>query len=170
MKRLLAVSMLLLPSCATIMSGGPDIVTLTSEPSGAKVTRKSVHIGTTPCQIVLRRGEASPQLWDMELAGYHKQPVKLTREGNPWVLGNLIFGGLLGIFVDAVTSNTSRYPTAPIHVPLIPEGDLAQGTYLPHRGFEQQVRAAEAKVDAGGSTFFAAPEGEPQARWTTAAR
>ncbi|HEX2778124.1 MAG TPA: hypothetical protein VHM30_01420, partial [Gemmatimonadaceae bacterium] len=39
----------------------------------------------------------------LELAGYHPYDVPLKRGVNGWVWGNIVFGGLPGLAVDAIT-------------------------------------------------------------------
>ena len=50
----------------------------------------------------------------VELEGFYPYEVKLKREMDGWFLGNIIFGGLIGIIIDA--SNGAMYKLNPDQV------------------------------------------------------
>jgi hypothetical protein len=50
----------------------------------------------------------------MEMEGYYPYEMKIKREMDGWFLGNLLFGGLIGIIVDA--SNGAMYKLTPDQV------------------------------------------------------
>lgn len=130
---LLAVALLaalLSPSCATIIASGPDFVELTSEPPGARVYRDNVLLGTTPAKVEFTRKKSKYELIYV-LDGYHSAHVTLQSKFNGAVLGNIFFGGLIGLIVDAGTRNTRRYPKAAPLVTLVPIGPALQGPPVP---------------------------------------
>lgn len=45
------------------------------------------------------------------MAGYQPYEIKIKRELDGWFFGNLIFGGLIGIIIDA--SNGAMYKLSP---------------------------------------------------------
>lgn len=110
----LVVQSLLLSNCATIFGGAkPRDVTLNSTPSGAAVTVTNkkgevIHKGTTPTTVSLARstGYFSPASYNVSFTkkGHPQQNVELKGSMNPWYLGNLVFGGLIGfLIVDPLT-------------------------------------------------------------------
>ncbi len=109
----------ILSSCASIIHGPTQNVDFTSQPSGAKITIDGKSYGETPKSISLRRkgrekGSRSGKKEynvKIELNGYYPYEVKLKREMNEWFLGNLVFGGLIGIIIDA--ANGSMYKLNP---------------------------------------------------------
>lgn len=88
-------------ACATIMHGSRQEVSFSSTPSGASVTVDGQEKGKTPVAVDLRRKEKS--LIRMTLDGYLPFETYLTKKVSGWVVGNLIFGGLPGLIVDALT-------------------------------------------------------------------
>jgi len=110
---LVTLTMLSLNGCATIISGKTDKVTFTSVPEHATFQikdeqGKAVHDGNTPASVVLDRGNGyfDGQTYDVEFSapGYKSQPLKLDTELNGWYMGNLLFGGALGLLlVDPAT-------------------------------------------------------------------
>src|SRR5262245_23264800 len=106
--RILPVFVLALASCASIVSKSDWLVTLDSEPSGATITirdedGKIVDSGMTPMAAKLssKDGFFTKADYDVEahLAGYAESHTKLSAQLNPWYFGNIIFGGLIGLFI-----------------------------------------------------------------------
>jgi hypothetical protein len=110
---ILLVSGIFLSSCASIIHGSNQTVDFTSQPSGATITIDGRKIGVTPKSIPLKRkgrlpGEVSGKKEyqvKIEMDGYYPYEIKIKREVDGWFFGNLIFGGLLGIIIDAGTGN-----------------------------------------------------------------
>jgi hypothetical protein len=97
--------------CATIVGGGRDqAVHIDSEPQGARVLVDGQTQGVTPTDVTLsRRQEHQVQL---DMAGYQSCVTALKPGCNPWIFGNLLCGGLVGVAVDASTGAMSTlYPT-----------------------------------------------------------
>lgn len=113
MKKILKLSLpiwaLILSSCASIVDGGSDkSIQINSNPPGAKVTitdkkDKTVQIVNTPSRVSLKRhrsffvGERYKLLF--EAPGYHPSQTEVKSTMNGWYVGNVIFGGLLGILI-----------------------------------------------------------------------
>lgn len=110
-----------LTGCATIISGTSQEIGIVSRPSGAKVIINGVFRGTTPMAIKLSRKDTHKIR--LELEGYKPYEVVLVRRINWWVLGNLIFGGLIGLAVDAISGGIYRLSPDSIDVKL----DVAKG-------------------------------------------
>jgi hypothetical protein len=132
----LGSTMLFSQGCASIMGGGKQTVSITSEPTGAAYTiynkkGQAIDNGTTPATVTLKPG-----------AGYfsaEKYVVKLTRDGckdcetpietgiSGWYIGgNLLFGGLIGyLIVDPLTG--AMWTLKDCHVDMNAE-PLTQGT------------------------------------------
>jgi PEGA domain len=101
-----------LSGCATVVGGGHDQrVHIDSEPQGAQVRVDGQPRGVTPTDVDLsRRQEHQVQL---DLEGRPPYLSTLKPGCNPWVFGNLLAGGLIGLAVDASTGAVSTlYPTA----------------------------------------------------------
>lgn len=94
-------SALFLTSCATIISGSRQKVEITSEPASAKVYINEIEVGNTPVQQNLKRNQEYNLI--LKLDGYETYETKLERKFNAWYIGNIAFGGLIGIIIDPIT-------------------------------------------------------------------
>ena len=108
---LLAVS---LTSCATIVSSGPDAVPCDSDPRGATVFLDRQPVGKTPCQVMV------PKMWGTGELTFVLDGKVITvwpaRTVNPWVFGNIIIGGAVGVVIDVATGNCRMSLGTPIYV------------------------------------------------------
>src|SRR5271166_377755 len=87
-------------SCASIMHGTHQDVGISSNPTGAQVSVDGLLKGTTPVVARLRRKDN--HIVRIELAGYKPFETTLTTKVSGWVWGNIVFGGLIGLAVDAI--------------------------------------------------------------------
>jgi hypothetical protein len=86
-------------ACGTIMQGTTQEVGISSNPSKASVTINGQDKGTTPMVLDLKRKDS--HMIRLELDGYETYETTLTRKVSGWVWGNIVFGGLIGLVVDA---------------------------------------------------------------------
>ncbi len=110
--RLLAPALLALAGCATIVSGSKQKITFNSAPVGATVTLDSAAAGVTPVEVALAR-KTEHQV-RIELQGYRPYTLKLEKKLNGWFIGNIAFGGLIGLVVDGTTG--AMYKLSPAQV------------------------------------------------------
>lgn len=105
---LVASLVILSTGCASIVDGGPGKVSINSQPDGAKVLvmnskGQQVVTGTTPTELRLDRGTGyftkAKYTVRIEKEGYRPVEVKLEGKLNSWYLGNLLFGGLIGLLI-----------------------------------------------------------------------
>ena len=87
--------------CATIMHGSSQDVSINSTPSGAEVTADNVPSGKTPVLLHLKRGDTHTV--KVNVPGYLPYELILTKSVSGWVWGNVLFGGLIGLAVDAIS-------------------------------------------------------------------
>jgi hypothetical protein len=88
-------------ACATIMHGTHQDVGISSTPSSASVMVDNKPLGNTPVIAALKRGDN--HIIKIELTGYAPFEATLTKKVSGWVWGNIVFGGLTGLAVDAIT-------------------------------------------------------------------
>ncbi|MEP1490374.1 MAG: PEGA domain-containing protein [Algibacter sp.] len=119
-KSILLSSVILLSSCATIISGSRQNVEITSEPSSAKVYINEIEIGNTPVQKNLKRNQEYQLI--LKLDGYKTYETKLEKKFNAWYIGNIAFGGLIGIIIDPITGAMHKLKPEEI------DGNLKSGT------------------------------------------
>ncbi|HEV8380559.1 MAG TPA: PEGA domain-containing protein [Gemmatimonadales bacterium] len=103
---------LVVAACATIMHGTSQQVGIASQPSGATVAVDNQTVGTTPVAAKLSR--KNQHRISVTLAGYQPYEMVTTRKTSGWVWGNIVFGGLIGLIVDA--SSGALYDVRPEEV------------------------------------------------------
>lgn len=154
LNRLLAAtvaSLLLLPTgCASIVSGRQANVAIDSYPSNAHVvihdkTGHEVASVTTPGVVSLKRNSR----WFMpahytatiEAPGYQTAEVPINSKLNPWILGNVVFGGVPGLVVDNATGACWKPEQEAIHQQLTPAAYAQQPPIpsAPSSGLPMQV-------------------------------
>jgi len=98
-------------SCASIVCGTKQDIRINSDPTGAQVSIDGVKY-ITPAVVKMKRGKDHSLTFTKE--GYSPVTMKIDKEFNSWVLGNLIFGGVIGLIVDF--SNGAAYKLSPEQV------------------------------------------------------
>lgn len=119
-KAILLLSVLLVTSCATIVSGSRQTVEIASEPTAALVYINEIEVGNAPVQKNLKRNQEYQLL--LKLDGYNTYETKLEKKFNAWYIGNIGFGGLIGIIVDPITG--AMFKLKPEEI----DGQLKSGT------------------------------------------
>ena len=95
---LLAVISLLFTSCATLINGHDQKVTIVSEPSGADIAINGVESGKTPSTVRLVR--ATDHVITLSKEGHHVHTYNLVREVSGVSVLYLLPGGLLSAAID----------------------------------------------------------------------
>lgn len=104
---LFGVSLLtLLSSCATIMHGTRQSIGISSYPSNASIWVDRNFVGTTPMIVEMSRKDN--HIVQIELEGFLPYEATFTRQMSGWVFGNIIFGGVIGLAVDAISGGIYR--------------------------------------------------------------
>ncbi|MDX1531125.1 MAG: PEGA domain-containing protein [Rhodothermales bacterium] len=98
---LLLALVLPLANCASIVHGGEQEVSITSTPTNAAVVVDGMEAGRTPVVLDLERGDK--HVVELRLEGYEPYQIQLDKEVDGWVWGNIVFGGLIGLAIDAGT-------------------------------------------------------------------
>jgi uncharacterized protein YceK len=91
---------LVLSGCCSIMHGTRQEIGVSSYPTGARVFVNGSQVGMTPATLELKRNAS--QRIRLELDGYQPYEMSLTKSTSGWVWGNIIFGGIIGLAVDAI--------------------------------------------------------------------
>ena len=124
MKKLMVYSLsslLLLTSCATILTGSSRKVLLESNPTGAVVYVNGMELGTTPALIKLK---ADDRL-DFRLKDYKDKVVVVDSRFNLVAIINGV--SLVGWGIDALTGSLRRVKTKYIKVDLDTQSLAVQG-------------------------------------------
>ena len=121
MKRFaLTVAALLSTGCASIMHGTSQDVGISSSPTNANVTVDKVAQGQTP--VVAKLSRKDNHIVRLELDGYAPAEMTLTRSVSGWVWGNVVFGGLIGLAVDAISGGLYKLTPAQLQGTLARQG------------------------------------------------
>lgn len=104
---------LALSGCASIVSQSQYPVTISSVPSGATVVvrdaqAKEIHKAQTPATLTLPAGSGyfsrASYTFEFSKEGHANAQTFVPAMLDPWYVGNIIFGGLIGLLiVDPVT-------------------------------------------------------------------
>ena len=126
----LALPLLLMTGCASIISGRYQQVTFQSNPDGALITVNGRELGKTPMTTPLKRRAAQPLTFSKE--GYKDVSMEMDSGLNPWFWGNIVIGGVWGSTTDGLTGAAHKYAPSQYMVTLIPLGTppLADQTAL----------------------------------------
>lgn len=116
-----------LTGCGTIIHGTTEQVGVTSSPSGATVEIDNTKIGETPLTQELSRKDSHSVKVSMD--GYESYEMIINRNTSGWVWGNIVFGGLIGLAVDATTGGMYKLNPNEINAQLKESGraELAEG-------------------------------------------
>lgn len=118
--------------CASIMHGTKQDVGISSSPTNARVTVDNAPLGNTPIVAKLSRGDN--HIVKIELDGYAPFEATLTKKVSGWVWGNVVFGGLIGLAVDAISGGLYNLTPEQIAGQLSKQGGAleqnAEGIYV----------------------------------------
>ncbi|WP_439621581.1 PEGA domain-containing protein [Gemmata sp.] len=122
--------------CATVATGGGQDkkVTIVADQPGATVFVDGQPSGTSPATVSLaRKTEHTVQV---VAPGYEPAQVTLRRRLNPWLFGNLILGGPIGLVIDVISDSTHTLTPDDVKVTLRPlpaaPGPVPQPQVAPH--------------------------------------
>jgi hypothetical protein len=83
------------------MHGGSQDIGISSSPTNAEVSIDGLTKGHTP--VIANLSRKDNHIVKLALPGYAPAELTLTRGVSGWVWGNLVFGGLIGLGVDAIS-------------------------------------------------------------------
>ena len=103
-----------LPGCATIASDDHQSIVVTSDPPGATCqVREGADIvavvNQTPGTILVGKSRHDIAI-DCEKPGYYPGAAVLQPHFQDWTFGNILYGGTVGVAVDASTGAMNEYP------------------------------------------------------------
>ena len=107
-------------ACATIMHGTSQDVAIGSSPTGARVIIDNQERGNTPAAVKLSRKDN--HTIRIEMAGYEPYEMTVVRRVSGWVWGNIVFGGLIGLAVDAISGGLYKLEPSQVQATLARQG------------------------------------------------
>jgi hypothetical protein len=119
-----ALVVTLCSGCATLTKGTSQTVTVTTDPAGATCTltrdaKPLAVINPTPGSIPIEKGMGAIAVI-CRRAGYQDAAGTMTSEFQAMTFGNILFGGLIGVAIDAASGAMHEYP-ALVTITMIPE-------------------------------------------------
>ena len=113
---LLAVLVLAVAGCSTIINGKNQIVSINSNVRDANITVNGLALGKTPFTGEMIRGDKT--IVTVSKEGYISKTVTLNTEFEPIFWGNIIVGGFFGSTTDAVTGSMYKYSPNTLQIDL----------------------------------------------------
>lgn len=113
MALLAGAALLATTGCATIIHGTTQDVGFSSTPSQATVKVNGIPVGSTP--VIAKLARKQSHLVRIELDGYQPFETTLTKSVSGWVWGNIVFGGVIGLAVDAGTGGIYKLSPEQLH-------------------------------------------------------
>jgi hypothetical protein len=106
-----------LSACAAIFKGSSEEIELSSDPQGAKIYLNNQYVGITPTYMKLESKKTYH--FEFKKDGYKTRPVFLGNSvGAGWVILDILFGGIIGIVVDAATGSWYELDNSMVFAPL----------------------------------------------------
>src|SRR5579862_7401763 len=102
-----------LSGCASIIKGGTQDIAISTPPTAGALCSLSNSAGnwqiSTPGSLSVERSATDIKI-QCSKDGYDKATAVIPSHFNGWLIGNLVFGGLIGIIIDASTGASQSYP------------------------------------------------------------
>lgn len=83
------------------MHGPKQSIGISSNPTNASVWVDRSFAGNTP--LIVEMSRKDNHIVRIELDGYQPYEATFSRQMSGWVFGNIVFGGLIGLAVDAIS-------------------------------------------------------------------
>lgn len=119
---LISSSAFFFSGCATMCRGTKEVLVIDSNPTNACVTLSNGMSGVTPTSFKIARNSCLTGVVEKE--GYIPYSFQISHqaagEGTACMIGNIIFGGIIGVGVDACSGATQELIPNPLFVELEP--------------------------------------------------
>lgn len=84
-----------------MVTGSSTDVSVQSTPSEAEIEINGQDYGETPTTLSLDSDRS--YMVELSLDGYEEETIQLQKSTSGWLAGNIVFGGIPGLIVDAAT-------------------------------------------------------------------
>jgi hypothetical protein len=118
------VGLVLTTGCASVTKGTTQSVTVNTDPSGATCTmardgKPLAVVNPTPGSVTVGKSFGTISV-NCKKAGYQDAAGVVASTFQAMTFGNILFGGLIGVAVDAASGAMSEYPPM-VTITLVPE-------------------------------------------------
>lgn len=118
---ILVSAALALSGCASIMKGSSQSINVATPPTTGALCNLSSKEGswslTSPGSVMVEKSNEDIQVRCTK-AGWQDAVAAIPSSFQGWTVGNIIFGGIIGLGVDAATGAINEYPNA-FQVPMM---------------------------------------------------
>jgi hypothetical protein len=114
----LGLSLLSLTGCSTVVNGRRQALTVNSNPPGAAFNVDGVT-GVTPGTVNVERARPNHTV-AISKPGYQPTQITVGRKLSPWLAGNVLVGGLIGLVVDLGTGGAYALQSDQVQATLQP--------------------------------------------------
>ena len=97
---ILTITALTFMGCGSIM-GVKEMVNIDTNVDKAEILVNGVSVAEAPGAVVIKPKDVV----SLKKEGYRDQIVPIFTKFNSWVIGNIIFGGIPGLIIDAATGS-----------------------------------------------------------------
>jgi|TARA_Y100001949_G_scaffold68325_1_gene57905 hypothetical protein len=104
---MIAFTVLVFTSCATILSGTSDEIRFDSDPEGASIMLDGLKLGKTPATVTIKRPGFGNKEITLKLDGYEDRTFMLQKEFNTMAICNL--ASWPGWVIDILTGSVMKY-------------------------------------------------------------
>jgi len=104
---MIAFTVLVFTSCATILSGTSDEIRFDSDPEGASIMLDGLKLGKTPATVSIKRPGFGNKEITLKLDGYEDRTFMLQKEFNTMAICNL--ASWPGWVIDILTGSVMKY-------------------------------------------------------------
>jgi hypothetical protein len=129
-----------LVGCGTIVNGSSQTLTVATTPAGAMARFDNGMEFTTPSSVKLER--KNDYVVTISKPGYQTQVVPINSVLSGWLLGNVLFGGIIGGGIDAATGAAYTLTPEKINITLTPLAPGQVDTGLPQGPMTTQAKLA----------------------------
>ncbi len=124
MKKLFLIfPVIFLSGCASIVAGGPDTLNLiTSDGSRAQaqmISAQGVQTLYLPTMVSVKKSCKDITIQVIEDKKIAQTSMIVNSSIEPWVFGNIVFGGIIGLGIDALAGNICTYDNNNVIIPII---------------------------------------------------
>lgn len=118
----IALLSLAITGCASITRGSSQSVAITTPPTTGALCNLNSSQGNwqvmSPGAVTVEKSSEDIQV-RCEKEGFQPAVAVIPSNFEGWTIGNLVFGGIIGLGVDAATGAINKYPNS-FQVPMVP--------------------------------------------------
>jgi hypothetical protein len=150
---LLLLTIRLATGCATIIHGSSQKVDIASSPDDADVWVDGVRLGTTPTRLNLKRGHSHNIKIQKE--GFKETTIYIDNQVSAWIIGNVIFGGIIGCGLDFISGGAYDLKPERVDVNLPKMAQLSGQTLEIHAGNLDDIKEVRFLDESGTPVIVA---------------